>query len=77
MSKSYGNAIEIFESEKSMRKKIMRIVTDSTPVEEPKNPDTCNVFALFKLFAVLNRLLHSKPVISKAAWAMVSQDRVV
>jgi tryptophanyl-tRNA synthetase len=51
MSKSYGNAIEIFESEKSMKKKIMKIVTDSTPVEEVKDPDKCNVFALLKLFA--------------------------
>jgi len=51
MSKSYGNTIEIFEPEKSVRKKIMRIVTDSTPVEEPKNPDKCNVFALLKLVA--------------------------
>ncbi len=46
MSKSYDNTIEIFESEKSVRKKVMRIVTDSTPVEDPKDPDTCNVFAM-------------------------------
>jgi tryptophanyl-tRNA synthetase len=51
MSKSYGNTIEIFEPEKSVKKKIMRIVTDSTPVDEPKDPDTCNIFALLKLFA--------------------------
>jgi len=51
MSKSYGNTIEIFESEKSVKKKIMKIVTDSTPVEEPKDPDKCNVFALLKLVA--------------------------
>jgi tryptophanyl-tRNA synthetase len=51
MSKSYGNTIEIFESEKSMKNKIMRIVTDSTPVESPKDPDKCNVFALLKLVA--------------------------
>ncbi len=51
MSKSYGNAIEIFESEKSVKKKIMKIVTDSTPVEDPKDPDKCNVFALLKLVA--------------------------
>ena len=51
MSKSYGNTIEIFESEKSVEKKIMRIVTDSTPVEQPKDPDKCNVFALLKLVA--------------------------
>ncbi len=51
MSKSYGNTIEMFEQENSIRKKVMRIVTDSTPVEEPKDPDKCNVFALMKLVA--------------------------
>ena len=51
MSKSYGNTIEIFEPESSIKKKIMRIVTDSTLVEEPKDPDKCNVFALLKLVA--------------------------
>lgn len=51
MSKSYNNAIYIFESEKELKKKVMRIVTDSTPVEEPKNPDTCSLFAMYKLFA--------------------------
>ncbi|MBL7106462.1 MAG: tryptophan--tRNA ligase [Phycisphaerae bacterium] len=50
MSKSYDNTIELFESEKSVKKKIMRIVTDSTPVEEPKNPSRCSIFALLKLF---------------------------
>lgn len=51
MSKSYGNTIEIFEPEESVRNKIMKIVTDSTPVEEPKDTDKCNVFALLKLVA--------------------------
>ncbi len=51
MSKSYDNFIGIFDDEKSMKKKIMTIVTDDTPLELPKNPDTCNVFALIKLFA--------------------------
>ena len=51
MSKSYGNTIEIFEPESSVRKKVMRIVTDSTPVEDPKDPEKCNVFALLKLVA--------------------------
>jgi tryptophanyl-tRNA synthetase len=51
MSKSYNNAIFIFEEEKELKKKIMKIVTDSTPVEEPKDPEKCNVFALYKLFA--------------------------
>jgi tryptophanyl-tRNA synthetase len=56
MSKSYGNTIEIFEPEKNIRKKIMRIVTDSTPVEEPKDPEKCGVFALLKLVASPNEL---------------------
>jgi len=51
MSKSYGNTIEVFEPEESVKKKIMQIVTDSTPVEQPKDPDKCNVFALLKLVA--------------------------
>ena len=56
MSKSYGNTIEMFEPEESVRKKIMRIVTDSTPLEEPKDPDRCNVFALLKLVASAEEL---------------------
>ncbi len=56
MSKSYGNTIEIFEPEASVRKKVMKIVTDSTPVEEPKDPDKCNVFALLKLVASAEEL---------------------
>ena len=51
MSKSYGNTIEMFEPEKSIKNKVMKIVTDSTPVEAPKNPEKCNVFALLRLFA--------------------------
>ncbi len=51
MSKSYGNTIEIFEAEKPLRKKIMSIKTDSLPMEAPKNPETCSIFALYQLFA--------------------------
>ncbi len=51
MSKSYNNTIELFTSQADTRKAIMRIVTDSKTVTEPKDPDTCNVFALYKLFA--------------------------
>ena len=49
MSKSYNNALELFEPANALKKKIMRIVTDSTPMEEPKNPEACNVFALLRL----------------------------
>jgi len=51
MSKSYDNTIEIFEPQSSIKKKVMRMVTDSTPVEQPKDPEKCNVFALLKLVA--------------------------
>jgi tryptophanyl-tRNA synthetase len=51
MSKSRGNIINIFLDDKALRKQIMSIESDSTPLEEPKNPDTCNVFALYKLLA--------------------------
>ena len=51
MSKSYNNTIELFEEPKAMRKKIMSIKTDSTPVEAPKDPTTCAIYALYQLFA--------------------------
>lgn len=51
MSKSYNNYIDIFLPEKQLKKNINTIVTDSTPLEEPKNPDACNVFKLFSLVA--------------------------
>ena len=51
MSKSYGNTIGIFDEGAELKRKVMGIVTDSTPLEEPKDPDTCNVFALIRLFA--------------------------
>ena len=51
MSKSYGNTIPIFGEGKPLKKTIMSIQTDSTPLEDPKNPETDNVFALIKLFA--------------------------
>lgn len=51
MSKSYGNTIGIFDEGKNLKKKVMSIETDSTPLDEPKDPQSCNVFALIKLFA--------------------------
>ncbi|TQI69424.1 tryptophanyl-tRNA synthetase [Gramella sp. Hel_I_59] len=51
MSKSKENTINIFQTDKKLRKQIMGIATDSTPLEEPKDPDTCNVFALYKIMA--------------------------
>tara|TARA_R110002050_G_scaffold15706_3_gene48100 strand:+ start:46238 stop:47206 length:969 start_codon:yes stop_codon:yes gene_type:complete len=51
MSKSKGNLINLFQSDKKLRKQIMGIQTDSTPMEDPKNPDTDNVFSLYKILA--------------------------
>jgi tryptophanyl-tRNA synthetase len=52
MSKSYNNTIDIFAEGKPLQKTVMSIVTDSTPVETPKDPDNCSVFALYSLFAI-------------------------
>jgi tryptophanyl-tRNA synthetase len=49
MSKSYGNVVDVFLPKKQLKKQIMGIQTDSTPLEDPKDPETCNVFALYKL----------------------------
>lgn len=56
MSKSYGNTIPIFAGEKELKKQVMAIVTDSTPVEQPKDPEKCNLYNIFKLFAPPERL---------------------
>lgn len=55
MSKSYGNTIGIFLDEKALKKNVMAIVTDSAPVEAPKDPDKCNLYNIFKLFAPQER----------------------
>ncbi len=51
MSKSYGNTLDVFEEPKVLKKQIMRIVTDSRPVEEPKDPQSDHLFQLYSLFA--------------------------
>ncbi|RXG24390.1 tryptophan--tRNA ligase [Leeuwenhoekiella aequorea] len=56
MSKSKGNTIILFQSDKKLKKQIMSIETDSTPLEEPKDPDTCKVFAIYKLLATPEEL---------------------
>jgi tryptophanyl-tRNA synthetase len=56
MSKSYGNTISIFLDEKELKKRVMAITTDATPVDDPKDPDNCNLFSIFKLFAPDDRL---------------------
>lgn len=60
MSKSYGNIIDIFLPEKELKKQVMAIVTDSTPLEAPKNPDTDNVFAIYKLLATTDQAAELK-----------------
>ncbi len=56
MSKSYGNNIDIFGDEKETRKRVMSIVTDSTPVETPKDPAKSTIFQLYSLFASKNEI---------------------
>ncbi len=56
MSKSYDNTIEIFLDEKTLKKKVMSIMTDSTPVDQPKNPETCNLFQIYRHFAPPERV---------------------
>ncbi len=56
MSKSYGNTIPIFTDAKALKKRVMAIVTDATPVEDPKDPDNCNLYNIYKLFAPADRL---------------------
>jgi tryptophanyl-tRNA synthetase len=55
MSKSYGNTINIFEDDKKLRKRIMGIQTDTTPMEEPKNPDNCIVFRLHSMIGTADQ----------------------
>lgn len=56
MSKSYGNVIEFFADEPVLKKQVMGIVTDSTPVEDPKDPEKCTVFKTYALFATENEV---------------------
>ena len=76
MSKSYDNTIPIFLDEKALRKRVMAIQTDATPVEEPKNPDTCNLYKLLKLFAPPEKMeeIHSLYVNGGAAYGYLKQD---
>lgn len=56
MSKSYGNYIDIFQPDKKLRKNVMKIITDSKELEEPKDPDTCNVFNIYKTMAEADQI---------------------
>ena len=78
MSKSYDNTIPIFLEGKQLKKRVMAIQTDSTPVEEPKNPDTCNLYNIFKLFAPADRLTEVRKLYVKggAAYGYIKQELV-
>lgn len=56
MSKSYGNTIPIFLEGKQLKKKVMAIETDATPVDDPKDPDSCNLYTILELFAAPARM---------------------
>ncbi|SDM11785.1 tryptophan--tRNA ligase [Kriegella aquimaris] len=60
MSKSMGNLISLFQTDKKLRKQIMGIQTDSTPMEDPKDPDTDNVFALYKILASAEQIAEMR-----------------
>ncbi len=76
MSKSYDNTIEIFLEEKELKKKVMSIKTDSIPVEEPKNPDTCNLFQIYKHFAPGDRVkeVHDLYKNGGAAYGIIKKE---
>jgi tryptophanyl-tRNA synthetase len=56
MSKSYGNVIEIFTDKATLKKRVMSVVTDARAVEDVKDPDTCNLYALYRLFSTADEL---------------------
>ncbi len=76
MSKSYGNTIPIFLEGKQLKKRVMAIETDATPVEEPKDPDKCTLFSIFKLFASKERLaeVHDLYVNGGAAYGYIKLE---
>ena len=76
MSKSYDNTIPIFLDEKALRKRVMLVQTDATPVEAPKDPAKCNLYALLKLFASPEKMreVHDLYVNGGAAYGYLKQD---
>ena len=76
MSKSYGNTIPIFADGKPLKKRIMSIETDATPVDDPKDPDKCNLYNIFKLFAPPERLqeVHDLYVNGGAAYGYIKLE---
>ena len=76
MSKSKGNIINLFQPDKKLRKQIMGIKTDSTPMEEPKDPDNDNVFALYKLLASPEQIEEMRSNYLGVTMAMVMLNRL-
>ncbi|WP_417909875.1 tryptophan--tRNA ligase [Candidatus Electronema sp. PJ] len=76
MSKSYGNTIPMFLEDKELRKRVMAVQTDCTPVEDPKDPAKCNLYALLKLFASKEKMeeVHGLYVNGGAAYGYLKQD---
>ncbi|MBU1568313.1 MAG: tryptophan--tRNA ligase, partial [Proteobacteria bacterium] len=76
MSKSYGNTIPIFMEGKELKKRVMAIATDATPVEEPKNPDICSLYKIMRLFAAPARMaeIHSLYVNGGAAYGYLKLE---
>ncbi|MDU9048750.1 MAG: tryptophan--tRNA ligase [Candidatus Electrothrix sp. Rat3] len=76
MSKSYDNTIPIFLDDKPLRKRVMAVQTDSTPVEDPKDPAKCNLYALLKLFASEEKMaeVHDLYINGGAAYGYLKQD---
>jgi tryptophanyl-tRNA synthetase len=76
MSKSYGNTIPLFLPAKKLRKMVMKIVTNSQTIEEPKDPDTCNVFTLYKLFATQEQqdVLRQRYLAGGMGWGHAKQE---
>lgn len=76
MSKSYGNTIPIFMEGKELKKRVMAIETDATPVEAPKDPDKCNLYKIMKLFATPARMaeIHNLYVNGGAAYGYLKLE---
>ena len=76
MSKSYGNFIDLFLPDKELRKQVMSIITDSTPMESPKTPDTDNVFAIYKLLATpeQTQIMKSKYLAGNFGYGHAKQE---
>jgi tryptophanyl-tRNA synthetase len=76
MSKSYGNTIPLFLEDKELRKRVMAVQTDCTPVDEPKDPDKCNLYALLKLFASPEKMAEVRGLYLNggAAYGYLKQD---